>query len=238
MINISKEIFQRLLHTTVMQNLNSYDPRSFQDWFSSTELFSKIQKDFDLITWDIDCSSFMLPGMTPRQYRGTRIFSAAPFYYINQIGFTEKIYDIGCGWNIYKKYLPNLIGISGEPSNSKYFYGDEHGLLDDQYAELNQHRFDNVMSMNSLHFIPLSSFPQRVQQLKKVTKPKGKIFITMNLCHMISSEESDIKNYAAEYIRKEMSKFSKDILCFELDDANILKNLSEGTLRFVMENNE
>lgn len=221
-----------------MHDLNPYNLASFQSWFSTNELFVKIQKDFDIITWDVDCSSFMIPGMTPRQYRGTRIFSVVPFYYINQIGFDAKIYDIGCGWNVYKRYLPNLIGISGEPSDSDYFYGDEHGFLDDRYTELNHRRFDNVISMNSLHFIPLHYFSQRIQQLKKVTKLGGKMFIAMNVCHMIDHESSEIKNHAAQYIRSEISKFSKDIVCFELDDKRVSQNLSEGTLRFVMYNNE
>lgn len=221
-----------------MNNLNPYDPVAFRQWFSNTTLFGKIRKDFDIITWDNDSSSFMLPGMTPRQYRGTKIFSAIPFYYINLIGFDAKIYDIGCGWNVYQKYLPNLIGISGEPVGSEYFFGDEHGLLNDGYAESNRHRFENVMSINALHFIPLSGFYNRVQQLKKVTKPGGKIFAAMNICHMVANESSDIKNNAAQYIRDEIAKVSQDLICFELHDKKIMENLSEGTLRFVIQNNE
>lgn len=221
-----------------MQDLNPYDPTTFKTWFSETQLFQHIQNDFDIITWDIDSSSFILPGMTPRQYRGLRIFSAVPFYYINQLGMNEKIYDIGCGWNIYKKYLPNIIGIGGEPEDSEYFYGDEHGLLNDQYVEKNQQRFDNVMSMNALHFIPLSKFAHRIRQVKKITKPGGKIFIMLNVCHMIAAEQSDLKNYAVDHIRSELIQFANDITCIEITNDRINENLSEGTLRLVMQNNE
>jgi SAM-dependent methyltransferase len=221
-----------------MQNFNIYDPVLFKNFFVTTELYSQIQKDFDLITWDVDTSSFSITGMTPRQYRGMKIFSAVPFYYINQIGLDSKIYDIGCGWNIYKKYLPDITGISAEPSESKYFYADEHGIFDDTYVENNLQKFDNVISMNSLHFIPLTEFTNRIHQLKKVTRPGGKIFVMMNVCQMIAKENSNIKNSAGEYIRNQMSQFSKDLLCFELDDDRVTENLSEGTLRFVLCNNE
>ncbi len=220
-----------------MQNLNSYNADEFQSWFSTTPLYFQLQKDFDILTWSTDLSSFTLPEMTPRQYRGTRIFSMVPFYYIHQLGLDSKIYDIGCGWNIYKKYLTNLIGIAGEPVDSKYYYGDKHGLIDDSYISNNIQQFDNVMSMNALHFIPLSDFSQRIYQIKKITKPGGKIFIMMNVCQMISLESSDLKNHAAEYIREEMNQFANDIICFELDDKNIQSNMSEGTLRFVIQNN-
>ena len=92
--------------------------------------------------------------------------------------------------------------------------------------------------MNALHFIPLSKFANRIHQLKRVTKPGGKIFVMMNVCQLISNEDSDIKESASEYIRNEMDQFSKDLLCFELDDDNVTENLSEGTLRFVLHNNE
>lgn len=220
-----------------MQNLNSYNAEEFQSWFSTTPLCLQIQKDFDILTWSAELSSFMLPEMTPRQYRGTRIFSMVPFYYIHQLGIDSKIYDVGCGWNIYKKYLTNLTGIAGENESSKYYYGDKHGLINNNYVSNNTQQFDNVMSMNALHFVPLSNFSQRIHQVKKITKPGGKIFIMMNVCQMIRSEPSDLKNHAAEYIRTEMDQFANDIVCFELDDQNIQQNMSEGTLRFVIQNN-
>lgn len=221
-----------------MHNLNVYNVDAFQSWFSKTQLYLQMQNDFDILTWDTDLSSFMLPEMTPRQYRGTRIFSMVPFYYINQLGMDSKIYDVGCGWNVYKKYLPNITGIAGEHKNSTYYYGDKHGLVDDQYVENNMHQFDNIMSMNALHFIPLSSFAHRIRQIKKITKPGGKIFIMMNVCQMIALESSELKNHAAEYIRREMDQFANEVGCFELDDTKVGQNLSEGTLRFVMQNNE
>lgn len=203
----------------------------------TTELYGRINNEFDIITWDVDSTSFRIAGMTPRQYRGLRIFSAVPFYYINQIGFESVIYDIGCGWNVYKKYLPTITGISAEPIDSPFFYADEHGYFDDQYVNNNIQRFDNVMTMNSLHFIPLSELTKQITRLKAVTKPKGKIFVMMNVCHLIDNEENTvIRDNAGEYIRAQMDQFSKDLLCFELNDSQLSKNLSEGTLRFVLNN--
>ena len=52
-----------------MKNFNTYDPVLFKNWFVTTELYSQIQNDFDLITWDVDKPTFSIPGMTPRQFR-------------------------------------------------------------------------------------------------------------------------------------------------------------------------
>lgn len=222
-----------------MQNLNAYDPVSFRDWFVGTELYSRVEHDFDLITWDVNLPTWTtIDGMTPRQYRGTRIFSAVPFYYINQIGLDASIHDIGCGWNAYKKYLSGVTGMSAEPPGSRYFYADESGYFSDRYVANNQQRFDNVMSMNALHFIPLSGLAYRVRQLKEVTRPGGKIFVMMNVKHMMENERSAIKHSASEYIRDVMDQFSRDLLCFELDDDRVAENMSEGTMRFVLCNNE
>lgn len=218
-----------------MNNLNAYNSENFRKSFESTELACNLKQDFDLLTWETDIPTLDLMGMTPREYRGKRIFSMVPFYYILQLVSSSKIYDIGCGWNIYKKYIPNIIGID---SRSSHFYADQIGSVDDAFVKKNTEKFENVMSMNALHFIPLSQFSDRIDQVLQMTKPGGKIFIMMNVCHMIRAETTSIKNTASKYIRDQIEIFRDEILCFELDDNRLQLNMSEGTLRVVLQKHE
>ena len=218
----------------MLENINPYNETKFRSEFKTTELYSRLEQDFDLITWSTNQSTFRIDNMTPRQFRGTRIFSAVPFYYFSMIGFDSVVYDIGCGWNIYKKYLPNLVGISADAPGSNSYHGDEFGFFDEQYVNNNLQRFDNVIAMNSLHFIPLQDLKLRFEQLLKVTKPNGKVFAMMNVCHMIKNQREPVLN-PIEYIRSDLGVFKDQIICFELDDKNINENMSEGTLRIVLQ---
>jgi|LakMenEpi03Aug12_release.lakeMendotaPanAssembly.Ray.scaffolds.fasta_scaffold98193_1 hypothetical protein len=218
-----------------MNNLNAYNLENFRKSFESTDLARNVKQDFDLLTWETNIPTLGFMGMTPREYRGKRIFSMVPFYYILQLASSSKIYDIGCGWNIYKKYIPNIIGIDSKSLN---FYADQVGFVDDAFVKENTEKFENIMSMNALHFIPLSQFSNRINQVLQMTKPGGKIFIMMNVCHMIGAETTEIKNTASTYIRDQIEIFRDEILCFELDDTHIGSNMAEGTLRMVLQKHE
>lgn len=209
-----------------MNNLNPYNLVDFKNQFVETPIYKQIKNDFDVITWEINIHAFKHPLMTPREYRGSRIFSAVPFYYILQLGINSKIYDLGCGWNIYKKYLPEIVGID----NSSY--ADEQGLVDDEFVIKNEGRFDNVMSMNALHFISLTELPNRIRQVLKMTKTGGLIFIMMNVCNMLDKAPSI--NDPVKYIRDMFDEFKDRLICFELDEVFIHQNMSEGTLRFIL----
>lgn len=219
----------------MLENINPYNEAEFRARFKDSDLYSRLEQDFDLITWKTDQLTFAIEGMTPRQFRGMRIFSAVPFYYLSMIGFDSVVYDIGCGWNVYKRYLPNLIGISADYPKSEWYYGDEYGFFDHQYVRDNPQRFDNVVAMNSLHTIPLQDLQSRFTQLLDVTKPGGKIFVMMNVCHCIMMKSNIIKDDVVAYIRTQMDIFKDRIICFELDDRNINLNMSEGTLRAVLQ---
>lgn len=219
----------------MLENINPYNETQFREKFKNTQLYAQLAKDFDLITWSTNQSTFRIDNMTPRQFRGIRIFSAVSFYYFEMIGLDAKIYDIGCGWNVYKRYLPNLVGISADDPKSEFYCGDEFGFFDERYVSNNLQRFDNVIAMNSLHFIPLQDLQLRFEQLLKVTKPGGRIFVMMNVCHPIQTQRGASESNPVEYIRTQMDMFRDQVVCFELDDANVNENMSEGTLRIVLQ---
>ena len=218
----------------MLQNINPYSEETFKQLFPTYDVYSLVANDFDLITYTVTESSFNLFPMTPRQFRGMRITSAVPFWFIDQIKDNGTIYDIGCGWNMYKRYY-NLHGIGGESLNDPFYFGDSHGWVDDFYVRNHQKAFDNIISMNSLHFIELHDIQKRVADVLSMTKHNGMVFLMFNITHMINNETSEISDPAA-YIRSEMMPFKNNVISFELDDNNIHKNLSEGTFRLLLHN--
>jgi len=218
----------------MIKNINPYNITQFKKEFKYTEIYNKLKNDFDIITWTIDERTNSTHGLTPREFCGKRIFSAVPFYYINFLCNNKMpIYDIGCGWNIYKKYY-DIIGISGEKVNDENFNGDMHGFINNYYTSTHTNAYTNIMAINSLHFIRIRDFSKRIKQVLSMTKSSGRIFLMFNICHMIHKDPTFIRNHS-EYIRNEMEQFSDMIVSFTLDDEHIMENMSEGTCRIVLE---
>jgi len=208
-----------------MENINPYNVELFKNEFKQSKLFEQLANYADIIVWSTqDYTHGHLLEQTPRETRGTRIFSAVPFYFINMINNGSPIFDLGCGWNIYEKYYTNLTGLSGD---------SPAGHVNDAYVENHVAEFDNTMSMNALHFAPLSELHHILIGLVTMTKTGGRIFVMLNICQMLTDIGSPAN--IATYVREVVSILDEKILSFELDDAHISDNMSEGTFRLVME---
>lgn len=202
-----------------MQQLNPYDPDKFEKDFSFTELYRMLLKDFDIVYFSTaeDLQTRWL--MTPREREGYRWFSAKPFYYMNILleEAPTTVADIGCGWNIFKKYIPNIIGYAGgskemmhmQYRGKTYIRGDVLGNFDDEFVQNHLNHFESVYAINSLHFIPLSGFLSRLQQFYDVISPGGSGWITFKSGIMIEQEpnKSQVPSDIDAYIRGELIKF-------------------------------
>ena len=118
-----------------MHNISPYDEQKCRAYCQQLEFFNQIKTDFKHLSWS---KNFVDPldYYTPRERIGTDYqsqFSMVPFYYLEKLLETKptNIYDLGCGWNIFKKYIPNVIGVS--PTHNLDNYGDIHDLIDDDY---------------------------------------------------------------------------------------------------------
>jgi hypothetical protein len=100
-------------------NISPYDKIEFKSAFEKTEIYKKLKRDFNEsnLIWDkfFNSHNITMNGSTPREMN-RRQFSASVFYYL--LPLLEKeydtIYDLGCGANMFKPYLPGLIGIGAE----------------------------------------------------------------------------------------------------------------------------
>lgn len=109
-----------------MENINSYNEIEFRKIFSNTEIYKKLEQNFgdQNLIWSKFVSTAIwskaprIDAETPRESRPT-IFSASVFYYLLpllEIDY-DVIYDLGCGRNLFKSYIPRLIGIGAEWSD-------------------------------------------------------------------------------------------------------------------------
>jgi len=169
------------------------------------------------------------------------------FYYLNYLleKNPKKIYDLGCGWNIFKKYIPNIIGIGDEdPAGEKYY--DEYGHVDQDYINLHQNYFESVFSINALHFIPLSSLRNMVVDFISMVAPGGRGFITFNLMRMFerSSNQFLLEKFKTItptnqqfdlYIRESLQYLPCKIIVFDVDVMNSINDVMEGNIRLVFE---
>jgi len=176
-----------------MNDLNVYNEEEFKKKFLNTETYQLLQNDFDIVCFGENYNYDDVRG-TPREWYGNRnrktIFSAIPFYYIEYLTRHNplKIHDIGCGWNIFKKYIPNLIGLSGEPPGHPEYHGDECGYVNEQYIQEHQAYFESAFSINALHFVNLTHLRKQILNVTSMIKPDGRLFLSLNLSRMLGTD--------------------------------------------------
>jgi hypothetical protein len=221
-------------------NVNQYDQKKFQNYFVNTELYKKLQKDYEILIFEDDLLKSQ--GRTPRQLAATRQFSVVPFYYLNILTDQNPsvIYDLGCGWNIFKKYIPGVIGVGAEPVDSGSYFGDIPGKVDSNYVREHQNYFDSVFSINALHFYPLRNIRKIVLDFISMLAPGGYGFLTLNLARMIALDFTRYKNYTVEdfenYVRTELSNVPAEYKVFDVNFRNPgykLDNFMDGNIRLI-----
>lgn len=239
----------------MLYNKNAYDQTTFETFFKTTDIYLALNEKYTLINFEKDYAPFVFnhherfkEGWLRSQpvwwekhetFRSILeqkgIVDAVPFYYLQYITDTnpEKIYDIGCGSNFFKSYIPNLIGISGDQPSNPFFAGDEHGWIDDNYIAQHQHFFPSAFSLVSLHFVPITQIRKRVIDFMSMIKPGGRGFLSMITYEMIAdSVDPEILINHDEYIRTQLYDMPFDYLVVDIDTNN--RKLL-GNIRLVMQ---
>ena len=117
----------------MLENLNSYNLEEFQTTFKYNHIYQRLVEDFgeENLVWDkffnqpinLQNAPKVKRGSTPRA-QCTTLFSASVFYYLLpllEIKY-DLIYDLGCGANLFKPYIPRLVGIGEEWVHIKNSY--------------------------------------------------------------------------------------------------------------------
>jgi SAM-dependent methyltransferase len=229
----------------VIQNINPYDSAQFKKQFESTDICRKVSKDFDELWWDQRIKFF--DSLTPRHAVSTVTvgFSMIPFYYLQRL--LEKnptsIYDLGCGANLFKKYIPNIIGVdksvgADHESNHQLCYPDIEDRVNPNYIKTHQNYFESVFSINALHFRPLSELRLVYEEFISMVAPGGRGFLSVNIQRMIELEKNLLPkdnniNYDL-YVRTQLADLPCEYLIFDIN-LSIMDEWLDGNIRLVFE---
>ena len=225
-----------------------YDPAEWEMTFKKCDLYKQLANEYDVVYFDQQ--GFVKKGLnfTPRQWLANQstfsAFSAIPFYYIEWLQEInpKNVYDLGCGWNIFKKYYPNIIGVGAEDPKGLIFQADIHDYVDDDYIQGHQEYFESVFSICALHFIPLSDMRKRVLDFASMIKPGGRGWLSLNAMRMIERDpifkNTDIENKASvlainNFCKKELSNLP-NVVCLDIDLREINEHI-DGNIRIQFE---
>ena len=166
-----------------MKNINPYNPHKFEEQFSKTDLFQRLKLEYDIISFEKYFETTWERMSTARQQMSLSYHSAAPWYYLQHLDTTQTVYDLGCGFNLFKKYFPNLVGVGAE-SDSDQFFGDIKDFVDDDFYQNHQGHYNAVFSIDALHFHPLENLRDIAVKFSCMIAPGGTGFLALNYGRM------------------------------------------------------
>ena len=235
-----------------MNNLNEYSEEQCKNICEQLPFYSQMSKDYDILSYK---KTFYQENdaSTPRQEYGSRTivrpassFSMVPFFYLEPLlsNNPKEIYDLGCGWNIFKKYIHNITGVDRSQ------FADINSFVDDEFVKQHQNYFESVFSINALHFRPLAHLEDIINEFISMIKPSGRGFLALNLARMYEKTNYNFTEKIASRFDKKFKKnkvyeeYIKSILDnittvnFLIVDIDINKSLSDamdGNIRLVIE---
>jgi hypothetical protein len=141
----------------MIKNINPYNKTEFKQFFEQTEIYKKIEQNFgkNNLIWEknfnhsslIKHEDYPTTELTPRSRY--RYFSMSTFYYLLPLleNNYDTIYDLGCGKNMFKPYLPRLLGVGAEK------FIAERALLND-YHMIKDQNWPNITGFEDFENLP------------------------------------------------------------------------------------
>jgi hypothetical protein len=171
-------------------NYQHYNKVAYSEEFYKSKIYKKLHQQYQHFvsdTPDLAKTDFYSKAKTQRSHRydleeqGICVFSQ--FYYLDRLQETNPttLADVGCGSNLIKKYIPNVTGfdITAE--------ADYQELFNDEFVKNHASEFDSAFAVNSIHYVSLLEFANRINQFGKIIKSGGLGFVTFNLHVMITN---------------------------------------------------
>lgn len=247
-----------------MININDYCESNFRSTFADGPIAAKLTQDFDYVSYNkfFFLDPVVMQGLhwrevwrkaTSRQQMATRTnpacFSAVPFYYLQFLldRNPATIVDLGCGWNVFKRYIPNIVGIGAEPPDSEFYFADKHAVVNDAFVKEHANCFEAAFAICSLHFHPLRQFTKVIKDFYAMLAPNGRGWLSINIMRMV---ELDLmfRKHAKNYYSSSAAKAEIELYCRQqLDtlpwikflvvdiDLALIDEAMDGNVRLVME---
>jgi len=230
-----------------MTNYQHYNKEEFLLEFFKTKIYNQLTKDYKKLYLDI---SELDENTKVDIYNETRpshrtelekrsIFLYSMFYYLKFLTEINPtlIADIGCGKNLIKRYIPNIIGYDKTPE------ADIYEWFDNTFLSNNIEKFDCAFSINSMHFVSLLNFADRINEFGKIIKPSGRGYLSFNLARMVErtylhesaqifdlTKPVTIKHYR-DYIVEELKKVKYNLLVVDLFDSISSEEIRYNTVK-------
>ena len=249
--------------------INGINYKKFHEEFLLTDIGKAIQLDFD----EVLCAKGYAPlfelknkaKLTFREMFGTKNYiiggptsiSITTLYYLQFL--LEKnpsiIYDIGCGWNIWKRYYPQIVGIDFDSK-----YADIHDKFNDDFIKRHYNQIESAMSVNMflglkennnmcefpVDPITFENYIDQIVYFAQILKPGGRAYVSQNKLGFLRYTSHDWfdKYSVSKYDTNSLSKillnnleenFPYKILCFDCE-LDILDSMTfDGCVRLVFE---
>lgn len=164
----------------------SYDSKCWQTSAKQKNFWKHIANNHDHFSWCYQDFSRLRACLNdtvyihPRHFcRDHKVADMVPWYYIDLIDIQDfhRALDIGCGINPFKPYIKNLVGMDCDAS----LVPDQVDFFDNDYVSSNTGSWDRIISINSIHFLSVEFFVERINNVKSMLKPKGRAYISTNL---------------------------------------------------------
>ncbi len=243
--------------------INGIDYKNFESKFLQTEIGQQIIKDFDHVT----CTASNMPsiifmrqkcGVTCRELLGSNdievkkpmtMVSIVTFYYLQflqEINPT-KIYDIGCGWNLWKRYIPNIHGVDCNGP-----YADEIAYYNKDWVSAHERQLEAAFTVNMdvglKDNVPstFANLPDHIMEFSKLIKPGGRGYISLAAWGLLRYtdwnwyKENDCNPYDPESIKQKTKEMIQalplKIICLDCE-FDIFRNVPahDGEMRLVFE---
>ena len=210
-----------------MENLNPYDESEFRAEFEKSETLQKIKSKYrnlqqgdPIIIYDkFPENYYTITKPTPRHQLVQVVVPVASWYYLNYLNYDCEMVDLGCGFNFFKPFFPNLIGVGAEDT-PETFFGDKHDYVDDEFYKHNKNSYESVFSINSLHFHPLEDLRKICINFADMIKPGGRGYLALNFARL-KERTISLKHLTDEellnWCKSQFDNFPFEILVLDID---------------------
>jgi len=166
-----------------------YDKEKFVEEFKQTDIYCQLVNDYQNVSESLGEDTYrLLPRRTTSARESTFYYST--FYYLKLL--LEKnpkvILDLGCGSNLFKKYIPQIHGVDYD---DVYFKDTADAIesYSEEWVTSNLEKYDCAMTIGAIHNVSMSQLPDRINEFGRVIKQGGRGYFSVNLRRVMQNTE-------------------------------------------------
>ena len=169
-----------------IKEINPCDPVAWLEEFKANSFYQNIAKNFNHVIGTNREMTVLKAALHHTVYEKSRnfcndykILDSLPYYYIEYLRAIDPkdVIDIGCGLNIFKNVFPNIVGLDADV-NSKC---DVFDFFDQDFVNSHQKSYDALITINTIHFLPVTRITQQLQWLASMLKDQGRAYVSFSL---------------------------------------------------------